>query len=129
MVTDCFQHTTINSDPAACLTENQFSDLELRLMLFWAKHPHAKLSLYSFSTAMDNARNDLRNAIASLVGKGILKDQYNSDLTTYSLTDDQTTQDFMGKPVRDLDIRKIHFHERDLALAPRFVVHFLLQLS
>lgn len=97
MVTDCIQNTSANSNPTICLTENQFSDLELRLMLFWAKHPQAKLSLYSFANAADSSRNDLRNAISSLVGKGILKDQYNSDLTTYSLTDDQTTQDFMGK--------------------------------
>ncbi len=97
MVTDYAQNSVTNSNPSVCLTENQFSDLELRLMLFWAKHPHAKLSLYSITNAVDNARIDLRNAISSLVGKGILKDQYNSDLTTYSLTDDQMTQDFMDQ--------------------------------
>jgi len=82
-------------------------------MLFWAKHPHAKLSLYSFAHAVDNSRSDLRNAISSLVGKGILKDQYNSDLTTYSLTDDQMTQDFMGK-LCDMQLNQLKVLAKEL---------------
>ena len=113
MVIDCIQHPVANSNPVVCLTENQFTDLELRLILFWARHPHAKLSLYSIASAVDNARTDLRNAISSLVEKGLLKDRYNSDLITYSLTDDQKAQDFIGK-LCNMDLNQLKILAKQL---------------
>ena len=70
--------------------------LELRLLRFWGRQPRAKLSLYTIAGALGAARLDLRQAIAILAEKGILKQQHNSNgLTTYSLSDDQQTQEYI----------------------------------
>ena len=70
--------------------------LELRLLRFWGRHPRAKLSLYTIAGALGAARLDLRQAIAILAEKGILKAQHNSNgLTTYSLSDDRQTQEYL----------------------------------
>jgi hypothetical protein len=89
MVIDCLQHRMANSKVSGFLKNNDFSKLEFQLLVFWAKHPHAKLSLYSITNALDTAKLGLREAIYSLVRKNILLEQHNnSDLTTYFLNGD-----------------------------------------
>jgi hypothetical protein len=92
MVIDCVQYRVANSDIFHFVKENYFTDLELRLLLFWARHPHAKVSLYTISYALDTARINLRDAIASLVKKSILVEQHScGDLTTYYLDNNDST--------------------------------------
>jgi hypothetical protein len=70
------------------LKKNSHVGLELQLLLFWGRHPQAKLSLYSIASALDTARINLRHAIKSLVEKDILVEQENnSGLITYSLNE------------------------------------------
>ncbi len=88
MVTECIRPQT-NNELNDFLQQKSFNCLELRLLLFWGRHPHTKLSLYTIASAMDSARINLREAIASLVKKNILIEQhYCSDLTTYKLNED-----------------------------------------
>jgi hypothetical protein len=87
-------------------TANQYfagscTGLELRLLRFWGRHPRAKLSLYTIAGALGAARLDLRQAIAILAERGILKQQDNSNgLTTYSLSDDRQTQEYIEELAR-----------------------------
>jgi hypothetical protein len=68
------------------LKRNSHLGLELQLLLFWGRHPQARLSLYSIASALDTARINLRHAIKSLVEKGILTEQQNGNgLITYAL--------------------------------------------
>ncbi len=70
------------------LKRNSHVGLELQLLLFWGKHPQAKLSLYSIASALDTARINLRHAIKALVEKNILIEKENNNgLITYSLSD------------------------------------------
>jgi hypothetical protein len=89
MVIDCLHYRIADSKTLCLLKDNQLSDIELRLFFFWARHPHAKLSLYTIANAVDTARINLRDAIESLVTKAILIERENSedDLITYSLSD------------------------------------------
>lgn len=88
MVTECIRAQS-NNELTQLIQEKRFNSLELRLLLFWGRHPHTKLSLYTIASAMDSARINLREAIASLVRKNILVEQhYCSDLTTYKLNED-----------------------------------------
>jgi len=79
---------TTHKDLIAFLRKNINVGLELQLLLFWGRHPQAKLSLYSIASALDTAKINLRQAIKSLVEKGILVERENtSGLITYSLTE------------------------------------------
>jgi hypothetical protein len=92
MVIDCVQYRVANSDTSHFIKDNNLNDLELRLLLFWARHPQAKVSLYTISYALDTARVNLRDAITSLVRKCILVEQHScGDLTTYYLDNDGAT--------------------------------------
>lgn len=94
MVIDCIQYRIAKNEHFLFLKEKSLSSLELKLLLFWARHPHAKLSLYTIATAMDTARINLREAIASLVEKQILVKQHNdNDLSTYYLSNDCPIQE------------------------------------
>ena len=114
MVIDCLEYKTSNSDLLRFLIENMFSNLELRLLLFWARHPHAKLSIYTIASAMDTARINLRDAISSLVGKCVLEEQPNGcGLTTYYLSGDQSTQDRIDE-LSQLDWNQLKVLEKQL---------------
>jgi hypothetical protein len=114
MVIDCLEYQTTNNDLVRFLVENRFSNLELRLLLFWARHPHAKLSIYTIASAMDTARINLRDAISSLVGKCVLEEQPNGcGLTTYYLSGDQSTQDRIDE-LSQLDWNQLKVLERQL---------------
>jgi hypothetical protein len=94
MVIDCIQYRTSSSELYKFLVENRFSNLELRLLLFWSRHPNAKLSIYTIASALDTARLNLREAISSLVKKSILEEQQNGcGLTTYYLSSDIDTKE------------------------------------
>lgn len=95
MVIDCLHYRIADSKTLCLLKDNQLSDIELRLFFFWARHPHAKLSLYTIANAVDTARINLRDAIESLVTKEILIERENSedDLITYSLSDNVGIQE------------------------------------
>lgn len=96
MVIDCIQYRVANSKLFSFLKENDFTTMELKLLMFWARHPNAKLSLYSIASALDTAKFNLRDAISSLVRKSILLEQHtNSDLITYSLGGNWNTREFI----------------------------------
>lgn len=94
MVIDCL-HRIADSKTFCMLKDNQLTELELRLFFFWARHPHAKLSLYIIANAVDTARINLRDAIESLVAKAILVERLgkSNDLITYCLSDDSKIQE------------------------------------
>lgn len=63
------------------------SDVQFKLINFWARHPRAKLSLYTMAQAMSTTKINLRDEIKALVDKGILTTQQNNNgLTTYSFS-------------------------------------------
>jgi hypothetical protein len=116
MVTECIQTETKN-ELNQFLQEKSFNCLELRLLLFWGRHPHTKLSLYTIASAIDGARVNLREAIASLVKKNILVEQhYCSDLTTYRLGDDPNLLECLEELVR-LDWHHVQELEQQLESA------------
>ncbi len=114
MVMDLLVHKTANENLLKFLVENRFSNLELRLLLFWARHPHAKLSIYTIASAMDTARINLRDAIATLVSKCVLEEQQNGcGLTTYYLSRNNATQDRVDELSR-LDWNQLKTLEKHL---------------
>ncbi len=118
MVIDCLDYQTSNNDLLKFLVDNRFSNLELRLLLFWARHPRAKLSIYTIASAMDTARINLRDAIASLVRKCVLEEQPNGcGLTTYFLSNNQNTQDRIDE-LSHLDWNQLKVLERELQGEP-----------
>jgi len=114
MVIDCIQYRIANSRLFHFLKENSSTNLELQLIRFWARHPRTKLSLYTIANAMDTARINLREAIRSLIEKGILQEQQdNNGLITYSLVADPQTQEFIEELAR-LDWNEIRILEKQL---------------
>jgi len=114
MVIDCIQYRIANSRLFHFLKENSSTNLELQLIRFWARHPRTKLSLYTIANAMDTAKINLREAIRSLLEKGILQEQQdNNGLITYSLVDDPQTQEFIEELAR-LDWNEIRILEKQL---------------
>jgi hypothetical protein len=113
MVIDCLQFRIANSKAFNFLKNNGLSGLELRLLLFWARHPHAKLSLYSIASALDTARISLRDAMASLVTKGVLVEQHCEDLTTYSISENIDAQECI-KELSMMDWNQIKILENQL---------------
>ncbi len=86
MVISHIQNQISNNTLMSFLKENDFNSLELQLLVFWAKHPNAKLSLYSIANVLDTAKLNLREAIYALVRKNVLLQKHNNnDLTTYYL--------------------------------------------
>ena len=114
MVMNCVDYRIGNSDLLKFLVENSFTNLELRLLLFWARHPHAKLSIYTIASAMDTARINLRDSIAALVRKCVLEEQQNGcGLTTYFLSNNQHTQNRIDE-LSQLDWTQLKILERQL---------------
>lgn len=114
MVIDCVQYRTENSELFKFLLENRFNSLELRLLLFWARHPNAKLSIYTIASAMDTARINLREAISSLVKKCILEEHQNDcGLTTYYLGADENTKGMIDE-LSQLDWNQLKILEKQL---------------
>jgi predicted DNA-binding transcriptional regulator len=103
-----------NSSLYHFLKENSGSNIELQLIRFWARHPRTKLSLYTIANAMDTARINLREAIRSLIEKGILQEQQDGNgLITYSLVSDPQTQEYIEELAK-LDWNEIRVLEKQL---------------
>jgi len=114
MVIECLEKRVLHRELYRFLIENRFTNLELRLLLFWARHPNAKLSIYTIASAMDTARVNLRDAIASLVGKCVLAGQPNGcGLTTYYLNSDQNIRDRINE-LSQLDWNQIKVLEKQI---------------
>ncbi len=114
MVIDCIQYRIANSKLFSFLKENRFTGLELQLLLFWARHPHAKLSLYTIASAMDSARTSLRDAISSLVRKHILTEQLNNNgLSTYFLSSEWNIEEYIEELAK-MDWTQIKVLEKQL---------------
>jgi predicted DNA-binding transcriptional regulator len=114
MVIDCIQYRVANSRLFHFLKENSRSNIELQLIRFWARHPRAKLSLYTIACALDTAKINLREAIRSLIAKGILQEQQDGNgLITYSLTSDAQTQKYIEE-LANLDWNEIRILEKQL---------------
>lgn len=114
MVVDCIQYRIANSRLFRFLEENNYIGMKLQLLLFWGRHPQAKLSLYTIATALDTAKLSLRQAIEALAERGILNEQQDSNgLTTYSLSCDQQIQDYIKELAR-LDWSEIRIMEKQL---------------
>lgn len=114
MIIDCVQYRAANNRLFHFLKENSRSNIELQLIRFWARHPRAKLSLYTIACALDTAKINLREAIRSLIAKGILQEQQDGNgLITYSLTSDTQTQKYIEE-LANLDWNEIRILERQL---------------
>jgi hypothetical protein len=88
MVTDCRISQLEDCSLLSFLRDINCTGMQFKLLCFWGKHPRAKLSLYTIASALDTSATNLRSAITSLVGKGILTAQHNNDgLTTYALSE------------------------------------------
>jgi hypothetical protein len=114
MAVSCIQYRVENSKMFSFLKEKDFTKLELRLIIFWARHPHAKLSLYTIASALDTAKFNLREAISSLVTKNILLEQHNNnDLITYSLSGDWDVKEFFEE-ISQMDWNQLKVLEHQL---------------
>lgn len=114
MVIDCAQYRITNSKLFHFLKENSRNNLELQLIRFWARHPRAKLSLYTIASALDTAKINLREAIRALIDKGILQEQQDGNgLITYSLANDPQTQQHIEE-LAQLDWNEIRILEKQL---------------
>jgi hypothetical protein len=91
MVTDCRISQLEDYSLLSFLKDIDCTGMQFKLLCFWGRHPRAKLSLYTIASALDTPTTNLRGAIVSLVGKGILTAQHNNDgLTTYALSGNGT---------------------------------------
>ena len=114
MVLEYLDYKTKSNELLRFIIHNKFSNLELRLLLFWARHPRAKLSIYTIASAMDTARINLREAINALVSKCVLEEQKNGcGLTTYYLSSDQDMQDRIDQ-LSQLDWTQIKVLEKQV---------------
>ena len=114
MVIDCIQYRLANSKIFELLKNQEITGMEFRLLIFWTRHPNAKLSLYSIASALDTAKYNLREAISSLVLKSILAEQRNnSDLITYSLNNNWNTQELISE-LRNMDWNQLKIMEKQL---------------
>jgi DNA-binding MarR family transcriptional regulator len=118
MVIDCVQYRVANSRLFHFLKENGHTYLELQLIRFWARHPRTRLSLYAIANALDTAKINLREAITSLIDKGLLQEQQDSNgLVTYSLTEDPETHAYIEE-LAMLDWNEVRLLERQLEREP-----------
>ena len=93
MVIDYRIRGLVDYDLLSFLKDVNCTSMQFKLLCFWGRHPKAKLSLYTIARALDTSAINLRDAIADLVGKGILTAQNNNDgLTIYELADQQTKE-------------------------------------
>ena len=114
MVIECIQYKIANSRLFSFLKDNDFTRMELKLLVFWARHPNAKLSLYTIASALDTAKFNLRDAISSLVRKNILFEQHtNNDLITYYLSNSWNTREFVEELSR-MDWNQLRVLEQQL---------------
>jgi len=114
MVIDCVQYRMANSRLFHFLKENSRTSLELQLIRFWARHPRTKLSLYTIANVLDTARINLREAMGSLIEKGILQEQQdNNGLITYSLVNDPQTLEYIEELAK-LDWNEVRILEKQL---------------
>lgn len=114
MVIDCVQYRVENSGLFHFLKETSHNNLELQLIRFWARHPRAKLSLYTIASALDTAKISLREAIRALIDKGVLHEQQDGNgLVTYSLTGDPKMHEYIEE-LASLDWNQIRTLENQL---------------
>ncbi len=114
MVIDCIQYRLTNSKTFELLKSQAVSLMEFHLLIFWTRHPNAKLSLYSIASALDTAKYNLRDAISSLVLKNILIEQRSSnDLVTYSLNNNWSTQELISE-MSNMDWNQLRTVEKQL---------------
>jgi predicted DNA-binding transcriptional regulator len=93
MITDYRVNQIVDYDLLSFLKDINCTGIQFKLLCFWGRHPKAKLSLYTIARVLDTSAINLRDAITSLVGKGILTAQHNNDgLTTYALSEQQTQE-------------------------------------
>ena len=93
MVTDYRIRRLVDYDLVAFLKDISCTGIQFKLLCFWGRHPKAKLSLYTIARALDTSAINLRDAMANLVGKGILMAQQNDNgLTTYALADQRAKE-------------------------------------
>jgi hypothetical protein len=98
MVTNHKLERTQNYDLALFLKDLGCSRTQFNLLCFWVRHPRSRLSLYTAARALDTARTNLRYAIGTLVERGILMEQHDSNgLTTYALSDDEQIQGYINE--------------------------------
>lgn len=99
MVIDCGINRVVNYELLSFLKDTGCCGMQFQLLRFWGRHPRAKLSLYTIASALDTARINLRYAITALVEKDILIAQHDdgNGLTTYALTSDQRTQEYIDE--------------------------------
>ena len=88
VVIDCRIRQTAGDDMLSSLKDIGCTDMQFKLLCFWGRHRKAKLSLYTIAGALDTSAIGLRDAITSLVEKGILTAQDDDyGLTTYALSE------------------------------------------
>lgn len=98
MITDYKIERIQNYDLALFLKDLGCSRTQFNLLCFWVRHPRSRLSLYTAAGALDTARSNLRCAIGTLVERGILMEQRDSNgLTTYALSDDERIQGYINE--------------------------------
>ena len=118
MVIDCVQYRVANGRLFNFLKKNSQTNLELQLIHFWARHPRAKLSLYTIANALDTARINLRESIRALIEKGILQEQEDGNgLITYSLASDSETLEYIEELAK-MDWNEIRILEKQLVGEP-----------
>jgi len=100
-------------DMLSFLEDINCTGMQFKLLRFWVRHPKAKLSLYTIARALNASAMGMRDAITSLVEKGILTAQNNNHgLTTYALSE-QGAQECIGGP-GSLDWNQTRNLERQL---------------
>jgi hypothetical protein len=89
---------TQNYDLASFLKDLGCDRTQFKLLCFWVRHPRSRVSLYTAARALDTARTNLRCAIGTLVERGILMEQHDSNgLTTYALSGDERIQRYIDE--------------------------------
>jgi predicted ArsR family transcriptional regulator len=95
VVIDCRIRQTVNYDMLSSLKDIGCTDMQFKLLCFWGRNRRAKLSLYTIAGALDTSATGLRDAITSLVEKGIITAQHDDyGLTTYALSE-QGAQEYI----------------------------------
>jgi predicted DNA-binding transcriptional regulator len=93
MITDYRINRMVHYDLLLFLKDINCTGMQFKLLCFWGRHPKAKLSLYTIARALDTSATNLRDAITSLVEKGILMARHSdSGLTTYTLSEQGTKE-------------------------------------
>jgi len=113
MVTDARAGKIAGYDMLSFLEDINCTGMQFKLLRFWARHPRAKLSLYTIARAMNTSAIGLRDAITNLVENGIITAQHNNyGLTTYALSE-QGGQEYVDG-LGSLDMHQTKTLERQL---------------